>query len=122
MENGVTALTILAEDVAFDPERYHTSGQEFIFNKMASDDDYRQLVEDNCKPVPMEYGELIFFDPRCLHGPAENDTEHTRVSLDFRLIPVDSYEKLTRVYQSRGRTRRRFTRGDVYFQKSVFEL
>ena len=122
LDDGVRALAVLAEDVAFDQQAFHTLGQDYIFNKMNNDDTFRHLVVDSCKPVPMEYGELIFFDPRCLHGPEENDTEQTRVSLDFRLIPVDSYEKLTRVYQSIGRTRRTYTRGDVYFEKSALEL
>ena len=89
---------------------------------MYADETYLKFVANSCVPVPMDYGEVIFFDPRCVHGTAENSESETRVSLDFRLIPLDAYDKLDRVYKSQGRSGRTFTRGDVYSSKSAREL
>jgi hypothetical protein len=121
LADGIKALTLFCEDINFSADIYH-SGRELFVEKMKSNVDYQRFIVDSCKPVPMDTGEVIFFDPRCLHGPAENKERHTRVSLDFRLVPVDAYNKITRLYQSQGRTRRMFSRGDVYSEKSVREL
>jgi ectoine hydroxylase-related dioxygenase (phytanoyl-CoA dioxygenase family) len=90
--------------------------------KLNSDPGYQRFVIDACKPVDMNYGELLSFDPRCVHSTAENEEAHTRISLDFRLIPLDAYDRITRQYQSQGRTRRMFARGDVFYEKSAGEL
>jgi hypothetical protein len=43
-------------------------------------------------PMEMEYGEYTVFDGnRCLHGNKPNTTDHTRVSFDFRVIPLSRY-------------------------------
>jgi len=41
------------------------------------------------RPLPLEYGEVLLFDGGLLeHGTVENDTQSTRVSLDFRFAPT----------------------------------
>lgn len=43
-------------------------------------------------PVNLEYGEIYIFDGnRCTHGNKENITDSTRVSFDFRIIPVSKF-------------------------------
>ena len=72
-------------------------------------------------PVEMKVGEGIVFDGRCLHGPDENTENLTRISMDFRIIPLSSYEKLDRVYSAK-RNGRKFTRGDVFSQNLASEI
>ena len=122
LEAGIRTLSELSEEFDYDEEIFHTKGREYLVNKMQSDDAYLRFIVETCQPVPMEYGEIIFFDPRCMHGTAENDEQDTRISLDFRLVPVDAYNDLTRVYKSQGRSGRIFKRGDVYCAKSAREL
>jgi len=44
------------------------------------------------EPVIAQYGEVIVFDgANQLHGNVVNDTEHSRVSMDFRTIPRKDY-------------------------------
>ena len=43
-------------------------------------------------PVKLDTGEAYIFDGNnCVHGNYSNDTIHTRVSLDFRLMPKSLY-------------------------------
>lgn len=45
------------------------------------------------KPVTMEPGEMLRFDGVNLrHGNEKNDTGRTRVSFDFRVIPLSAYQ------------------------------
>lgn len=122
LENGIDALSQLSKEFDFDEEVFHTQGREYMVSKMQTDDDYIKFIVDACQPVNMEYGEVIFFDPRCMHGTAENNESDTRISLDFRLIPLEAYNNLSRAYKSQGRSGRTFTRGDVYFSCSAKEL
>ena len=122
LERGIDALSQLSEEFDFDEEVFHTKGREYMVNKMQTDDDYLRFIVDTCQPVKMEYGEVIFFDPRCMHGTAENDENDTRISLDFRLVPLEAYNNFTRAYKSQGRSGRTFTKGDVYFASSAREL
>lgn len=40
------------------------------------------------EPVPLRYGQIMFFDAGMLgHGSPSNDTDHPRVSMDFRFVP-----------------------------------
>ncbi|MEZ5667493.1 MAG: hypothetical protein R3F55_08685 [Alphaproteobacteria bacterium] len=41
-----------------------------------------------CTSLAMAPGDLVLFDARCIHGGAENVETATRVSLDFRLVPL----------------------------------
>ena len=44
------------------------------------------------QPINMEYGQLLQFNGnKCTHGNKVNDTPHTRVSLDFRILPLKYY-------------------------------
>lgn len=105
-----------------DDSGYHAKGAELFFARLNADMAYRKKVMSACKSMPLEYGELILFDPRCIHATAENKEPHTRISLDFRMIPVAVYEKMGQVYKSQGRSGRTFTRGDVYAEKSSSQM
>lgn len=100
LEDGKSILESLCQDIAYDADTYHKQGRNLFYQKLIKEDEYRQLVINSCHPVAMQYGELLLFDPRCIHGPVENKEEQTRVSMDFRIIPLESYEKMTREYRS----------------------
>ena len=47
---------------------------------------------DDCMPVPMRIGQVLTFDAvNRQHGNVVNDTGTTRVSFDFRVIPMSRY-------------------------------
>ena len=122
LENGIKSLSQLLEDINYNADIYHKSGWDLFYMKLNSNPDFHRFMRESCKPVAMKYGEVLLFDPRCVHATAENQEAHTRISLDFRLIPVETYNRMTRQYQSQGRTRRMFARGDVFYEKSAREL
>ena len=65
-----------------------------------------------------DYGQAILFDPRRFHSsqPLEN---HTRVSMDVRIVPVKEFHKFGHSYQGSGRKRVQFRPGDAYNLKSI---
>ncbi len=95
----------------FDYARLARSGQD--------DPDIRRRFHAASAPVELDYGECILFDPRCLHAPQYNVTELTRVSLDFRVIPVEDYEAMRLPYRGTGRRRMPFARGAYYDEDSA---
>ena len=49
---------------------------------------------EDWRPLELSHGEIACFDGlHCAHFTAENTTAHTRVSLDFRLVPGGCYEE-----------------------------
>lgn len=73
-----------------------------------------------CAPVSMAAGDLLLFDSHCLHGGTENHEDTTRVSLDFRILPV-SLEKVA-LDNATTDTGRRFRRGELFSEQSIREL
>ena len=122
LPDGIAILNQLLEDINYLDDVYRQSGWDLFYMKMNSDPEYQRLVRQSCPPIALNYGECMLFDPRCVHGTTENQEDHTRVSLDFRLIPVNVYSQMTREYVSQGRTHRKFIKGDVFYGKSVLEL
>lgn len=68
-----------------------------------------------------DYGKGILFDSRRLHSgqPLEN---HTRVSIDIRVMPVEVFHKFNHDYQGTGRNRVTFKPGEAYNSKSIDNL
>jgi hypothetical protein len=122
LEDSLEVLECFCEDINFDPDIYHQNGRQLFYRKLLKDFDFRKRVVKSCVPVTMTFGEVILFDTRCIHATAENREKHTRISMDFRLIPVSAYEKMTRVYRSFGKSGRMFVKGDVFFKDSALEL
>jgi hypothetical protein len=109
-------------DAGLDEAQYFSEGRDRFVQKMISDARFRAWVMCNTVPMMCDVGEILIFDARCLHATSENRESDTRVSVDFRIIPLEDYEGLDRIHQSAGRSRRRFERGDIYSAKSVREL
>ncbi|RZI60134.1 MAG: mitomycin antibiotic biosynthesis protein [Pseudomonas sp.] len=59
-------------------------------------------LQTDAMPVNLRYGQCLMFDPRVLHGTAENTENMTRVSMDFRILPVDDYESILRELELQG--------------------
>lgn len=61
---------------------------------------------------------LLIFDTRCYHSvmPLNN---HTRISIDVRLMPKKIFEKYSTVYVGTGRKRVKFKPGYGYHSKSI---
>ena len=73
-------------------------------------------------PVEMPYGEVLLFDPQCLHCTQFNTSDRTRISLDFRIISVSEYDAIELEYRGTGRRRMRFARGEYYDQRTTADL
>ena len=119
---GIETIKQVLNDIDWNVDLYHTEGRRSYHQRLFSDLEFQAFVVKNTKPVALNLGDFIAFDTRCIHGPQENKEERTRVSIDFRIIPVHRYEQITKHYGSQGRSGRRFVRGDVFYEKSVREL
>ena len=121
-DTSIAALREFFSWVNNDAEMYSRKGRGLFFELLTTDESYGSRIIDACRPLPMRYGELLVFDSRCLHSPAENIGDETRISFDFRIIPLERYEHRTHEFRSAGRSGRSFSRGDIYAMKSGREL
>lgn len=71
-------------------------------------------VVPRAKPVESTGRQFIVMDSRCIHGPALNVSNTTRISIDFRIISNFDLDRLPFVYQGCGRRRSLFKIGDYY--------
>lgn len=98
----------------------------YAFADFATGIQESERLRDACNaasaPVEMNFGEVLLFDPQCLHCTQFNDTDRTRISLDFRIISVSEYESIELEYRGTGRRRMRFARGEYYDQRTTEEL
>ena len=65
------------------------------------------------------YGSFLGFDSRCLHGTNENLTDSTRISIDFRIIPLSEYNKINIEYIGTGRKKMPMKKGFFYCSNSI---
>ena len=66
-------------------------------------------------PMNMDYGEFYIFNGnKCMHGNKTNDSNKTRVSLDFRIIPLKKYKEIMNNELKSATTSRRFVVGEYY--------
>ncbi|MHC8332617.1 2OG-Fe(II) oxygenase family protein [Pseudomonas sp. LB3P25] len=59
-------------------------------------------LRTDAMPTNLRYGQCLMFDPRILHGTAENVENMTRVSMDFRIVPVYDYESIIKELKLQG--------------------
>lgn len=126
LADSILILTEFASEFDYDQETY-ISGRERFFMKLYNDQTLQNFVLQNCRPVPADYGELLMFDSRTIHTTAENIEDATRVSLDFRLIPLEAYEATTRYLETSGNEPLRFSdlsmvRGSFFDEFTAFQL
>lgn len=122
LDESIDILETLCQDFDFDAHTYHQKGRGIFFEKMLADINFQNKVTKSTSPVEIGFGEILIFDSRCIHTTAENTEKDTRVSLDFRVIPVHLYEAMTECYRGTGRSKRAFVKGDVFFEKTALEL
>lgn len=104
----------ILEDLSYDFEKFALRVQK--------DEAFWQSCADRMHPVELEYGELLLFDPRCLHATQDNRTDSTRISMDVRIILRRDMENLPLEYRGTGRMRMLFAPGHYYYEKSVRQL
>jgi hypothetical protein len=126
LADSILILTRFASEFDFDEKTYVT-GRERFFRKLYSDDSLQRFVLQRCRPVPLDYGELIMFDSRTVHSTAENVEDVTRMSLDFRLIPLKAHEAAMRRLAARGESPLEFSgltmvRGSFFDKLTAFQL
>lgn len=121
LKNSILVLEQVAKDINWDDGLYQRQGHEEFHKRFFTDLCYQSGIVSRTKPVPMTVGQVLIFDSRCIHATAENQEGVTRVSLDFRVIPVDRYNEIRYRHRSQGRSGRYFERGDIFDEKSVDE-
>jgi len=122
LAESIDLLKDFCRDFGYDAERFYEHGRVKFVQKLFDDEEFKRKAIEVTKPFEMEYGQLLIFDSRCIHATAENIEKKTRISADFRLIPLNRYEQLDCVYASRGRSKRKFVRGDVFSRLSSADL
>src|SRR5262249_16514718 len=105
----------------------YRDARHFFFEMLDGDDALQERLIADCAPVAVRYGEIITFDSRMVHATADNRGDATRVSIDFRLIPVAAYESLMEQFRGDGPTPQAIegevpVRGDFYDERNAFDL
>jgi hypothetical protein len=107
-------------------ERTFIGSRPQFYEMLATDQAFQDEVVGICKPIEVDYGELVIFDPRVLHATTENFDEWTRISIDFRLIPLPTYEERAAQYQRLGQLPGSGgpppLKGAFYDERTAFEL
>ncbi len=68
--------------------------------------------KNDFSPLNMDYGEFYMFNGNeCLHGNKFNDSDNTRISFDFRIIPLSKYNENN---SSSNTTNQKFAVGEYY--------
>ena len=96
---------------------------EFDFNLFASDNqnnlkNFKKNFK-KLKPLQMQSGSFLIFDPRRLHATQKNKTNHTRISMDIRIIKRKIYNKIKTNYIGTGRRKMKFIPGQYYSKNFI---
>jgi hypothetical protein len=71
-------------------------------------------LHELCRPLLVEPGQIVLFDPRCLHAGPHNTTALTRVTFDGRVLPLADRSTQRNDYRGLGRKQADFAPG-AYF-------
>lgn len=118
-EDGARLLDDFARTFDHDYRTYCDSLDRF-YRHRDEDLDFQARLAASCRPISMQPGQVLFFDPRCVHGGTENRELHTRVSMDFRIMPLAAYEALRE--SPRGHHSPRFSRGNIFAEETASQL
>ena len=82
--------------------------------------DISEKINDHASLQKFDFGNAVMFDSRCLHStiPLLN---HTRVSLDIRIVTVRDFEEFNHTYKGTGRREVLYTPGSGYSELSIDE-
>ncbi len=106
------------------PEKLATSRYRF-FEELSRRESVREPILDASRPLAMSHGEVALFDARLIHGTAENVEATTRVSIDFRLLPVTVYDKLVPEWTAHHGRSSRWAKplmGEFYDESPAYEV
>ena len=95
---------------------------EFYKNYYDQNSNFYEDLKSNLQTFNAEYGEFMFFDSKCLHGTSENISNITRISIDFRIIPVEEFSKFQINYRGTGRKKMEMKPGEYYGLKTIDKL
>ncbi|OGT60436.1 MAG: hypothetical protein A3E85_04335 [Gammaproteobacteria bacterium RIFCSPHIGHO2_12_FULL_45_12] len=93
---------------------------EFV-GSATHDRSFSAHCESVAHAVEANLGEMFLFDSRCIHS-GEPLKEHTRVSIDIRLLPLSQYQKMTVEYRGTGRLKILFELGHCYHELNSDQL
>jgi hypothetical protein len=118
-EDGVAILSHFLQNIGGD-EALYRRGLDAFYRERDRDAVLQRRIVSACLPCPLRRGELLLFEPRCVHGGVENRSDRTRVSLDFRLMPCSVYDAFVRSPQAAQAPR--FVRGAIFHPASIDAL
>lgn len=104
----------ILEDLSYDFEK--------LAWRVQHDEPFWKSCAAKMRPVELEYGQYLLFDPRCLHATQDNVTDSTRISTDVRIILRRHMEALPIEYRGTGRLRMLFAPGHYYYEKPISAL
>jgi hypothetical protein len=101
-------------------------GRTLFYEALCEDQELQDEMLRNSRPLDIDYGEVALFDSRLIHATAENIEDITRISIDFRLLPMDAYEVLARRWAEEDRLPsarwKDPLKGGFYDERSAYEL
>lgn len=123
---SLEVLQSFSASIDFCSKTYRAARASF-FEFMKQHDELSQEVFSNSKSMNMKYGQCLLFDPRVLHGTAENSSNETRVSMDFRIVPLKDYQKIMTEMQNQQAIPDQYegdqlVKGQFYHALSAHEL
>lgn len=89
--------------------------------RAVADHGYNLGLNSVAPQVDTPFGQFIAFDSRCIHT-GEPLLNHTRASIDIRIIPVADFNTMGVHYQGTGRRRINYVPGEAYYEKSSDQL
>jgi hypothetical protein len=98
----------------YDFARYH--------GELDVDDGLQNRCARLTRPLLCHYGQLFVFDSRCMHLSQVNTTSRTRVSFEFRLVPLTDFRQIDMTYVGTGRRGSRFEPGGFYAPMSSADI
>lgn len=95
---------------------------DFKFDKLNENKrKYAEKLKKFSEIQNFDFGKSVLFDSRCLHSTLPL-TNHTRVSIDVRIVPVSEYKKFPNIYQGSGRKKVLFVPGEGYNEMSIDKI
>lgn len=101
--------------------RAHDYDFETMIKKAIENKEFNAECDQSAPEIDTAAGEILALDSRCYHS-GEPLLNHTRISMDIRIISVADYEKLPIIYQGAGRMKILFAPGGCYHDLSSTEI
>ncbi len=97
-------------------QKFDYDFNDFI-DKSINDKLFSNECDAHSAAVTTEFGNMIFFDSRCIHTGEPLKT-HTRASIDIRILPLSQYQTMEIEYQGSGRRKILFAPGHCYHENN----